>query len=122
MLSAVVGAAGTRPGQRAGADQSQKGVAGVSRPVLTAPNQGWAVDFASDVAASGRRLRIFSMVDCYTRECLALEVDPSLPSRPVTCNCQQERLVIRKSLCKNLHLMVWVLLQFFDANAGTGGL
>jgi hypothetical protein len=29
------------------------------RPVLTAPNQEWAVDFASDVAASGRRLRIF---------------------------------------------------------------
>ena len=25
-----------------------------SRPVLTAPNQEWAMDFASDVAASGR--------------------------------------------------------------------
>ena len=45
------------------------------RPVLPAPNQEWAVDFASDVAASGLRLRIFSVVDSYTRECLALEVD-----------------------------------------------
>jgi putative transposase len=54
------------------------------RPVLTAPNQEWAVDFASDIAASGRRLRIFSVVDSYTRECLALEVDTSLPSRRVT--------------------------------------
>jgi putative transposase len=54
------------------------------RPVLTAPNQEWAVDFASDVAASGQRLRIFSVVDSYTRECLALEVDTSLPSRRVT--------------------------------------
>jgi transposase InsO family protein len=54
------------------------------RPVLTAPNQEWAVDFASDVAASGRRLRIFSVVDSYTRECLALEVDTSLPSLRVT--------------------------------------
>jgi putative transposase len=54
------------------------------RPILTAPNQEWAVDFASDVAASGRRLRIFSVVDSYTRECLALEVDTSLPSRRVT--------------------------------------
>lgn len=54
------------------------------RPVLTAPNQEWAVDFASDVAASGRRLRILSVVDSYTRECLALEVDTSLPSRRVT--------------------------------------
>ena len=42
------------------------------------------IDFASDVAASGRRLRIFSVVDSYTRECLALEVDSSLPSRRVT--------------------------------------
>ena len=53
-------------------------------PILTAPNQEWAIDFASDVAASGRRLRIFSVVDCYTRECLTLEVDTSLPSRRVT--------------------------------------
>jgi len=54
------------------------------RPILTAANQEWAVDFISDVAASGRRLRIFSVVDSYTRECLALEVDTSLPSRRVT--------------------------------------
>ena len=54
------------------------------RPVLTAPNQEWAIDFASDVAAGGRRLRIFSVVDGYTRECLRLEVDTSMPSRRVT--------------------------------------
>jgi len=54
------------------------------RTILNAPNQEWAIDFASDVAASGRRLRIFSVVDSYTRECLALEVDTSLPSRRVT--------------------------------------
>lgn len=34
------------------------------RPMLTAPSQEWAIDFASDVTASGRRLRIFSVVDC----------------------------------------------------------
>jgi putative transposase len=54
------------------------------RPVLTAANQEWAIDFASDVAASGQRLRIFSVVDSYTRECLALEVDTSMPSRRIT--------------------------------------
>ncbi len=54
------------------------------RPLLTAPNQEWAIDFASDVTAGGRRLRIFSVVDCYTRECLTLEVDTSMPSRRVT--------------------------------------
>jgi putative transposase len=55
-----------------------------ARPVLTAANQEWAIDFASDVAASGQRLRIFSVVDSYTRECLALEVDTSMPSRRLT--------------------------------------
>lgn len=54
------------------------------RPLLTAANQEWAIDFASDVAASGQRLRIFSVVDSYTRECLALEVDTSMPSRRIT--------------------------------------
>jgi putative transposase len=54
------------------------------RPVLTGANQEWAIDFASDVAASGQRLRIFSVIDSYTRECLALEVDTSMPSRRIT--------------------------------------
>ena len=54
------------------------------QPVLSAPNQEWAIDFVSDLAASGQRLRIFSVVDSFTRECLALEVDTSLPSRRVT--------------------------------------
>ncbi len=51
---------------------------------ITAANQEWAIDFASDVAASGQRLRILTVVDSFTRECLALEVDTSLPSRRVT--------------------------------------
>jgi len=54
------------------------------RPVLTAPNQEWAIDFASDVTHAQQRMRIFSVVDAYTRECLALEVDTSFPSRRVT--------------------------------------
>jgi putative transposase len=53
-------------------------------PLLTEPNQEWAIDFASDVTASGRRLRVFSVVDAFTRECLALETDTSMPSRRVT--------------------------------------
>jgi putative transposase len=56
----------------------------VTRVPLSAPNQEWAVDFVSDVAAQGQRLRIFSVMDAFTRECLALEVDTSMPSRRVT--------------------------------------
>lgn len=53
-------------------------------PKLNAPNQEWAIDFASDVTASGQRLRVFSVVDCFTRECLALETDTCMPSTRVT--------------------------------------
>jgi putative transposase len=58
--------------------------AAVARPMITAPNQEWAIDFASDVTHGQQRLRIFSVVDACTRECLALEVDTSFPSRRLT--------------------------------------
>lgn len=54
------------------------------REQLSASNQQWAVDFIHDVTASGRKFRVFSVVDAYSRECLALEVDSSFPSRQVT--------------------------------------
>src|SRR5215472_11955745 len=52
--------------------------------VLSAPNQEWALDFVSDMAASGQRLRVLSVIDSFTRECLAREVDTSRPSGRVT--------------------------------------
>ena len=57
---------------------------GVSRPALEGPNKEWALDFVHDAAASGRKFRALSVVDPYTRECLALEVDTSMGSRRVT--------------------------------------
>ena len=54
------------------------------RPLLTAPGQEWSIDFASDVTAGGRRLRVFSVIDSFTKQSLALEVDTSFPSRRVT--------------------------------------
>lgn len=45
------------------------------RAAVTHANQEWALDFASDAAANGQRLRVLSVMDTYTRECLALEVD-----------------------------------------------
>jgi putative transposase len=43
------------------------------------PNQQWGVDFVSDTLAWGRRIRLFTVVDVFTREALAIEVDTSLP-------------------------------------------
>ena len=51
---------------------------------LTGPNQEWAMDFIVDGLATGRMVRILSVVDAYTRECLALEADFSLGSGRVT--------------------------------------
>ena len=51
---------------------------------LTGANQEWAMDFIVDGLATGRMVRILSVVDAYTRECLALEADTSLGSGRVT--------------------------------------
>jgi putative transposase len=58
----------------------------VGRPLVprTAANQEWALDFVHDAVACGRTIRVLSIVDAYTRECLALEVDTSFASRRVT--------------------------------------
>ena len=42
------------------------------------------MDFIVDGLGNGRMVRILSVVDAYTRECLALEADTSLGSRRVT--------------------------------------
>jgi len=52
--------------------------------VRTSANQEWALDFVHDAVECGRTTRVLSVVDAYTRECLALEVDTSFASRRVT--------------------------------------
>lgn len=47
------------------------------------PHQEWAMDFTSDTLADGRRFRTLNIVDTYTRQCLAIEVDTSLPGQRV---------------------------------------
>jgi len=58
----------------------------VGKPLVarTSANQEWALDFLHDAVACGRAIRVLSVVDAYTRECLALEVDTSFASRRVT--------------------------------------
>ena len=41
-------------------------------------NERWSLDFIHDSMYSGRRFRCLSVVDDYTRECLAIEVDTSI--------------------------------------------
>lgn len=46
-------------------------------------NECWAMDFMSDALSTGRRYRIFNVVDVRTRECLVCESDTSLPTARV---------------------------------------
>jgi putative transposase len=43
------------------------------------PNVRWSMDFMRDTLADGRSFRTFNVVDDASRECLAIEVDRSLP-------------------------------------------
>ncbi len=50
----------------------------IQMPPATAPNQVWAMDFIFDRLANGRRIKIFSLIDEFSKECLALEADTSI--------------------------------------------
>lgn len=42
------------------------------------PNMRWSCDFVHDRTESGKTVRIFNVIDDYSRECLAAEVDTSM--------------------------------------------
>ena len=47
--------------------------------VPAVPNAVWSVDFVHDTLYSGRRFRTLNVMDEGVRECLAIEIDTSLP-------------------------------------------
>jgi putative transposase len=56
----------------------------VPMPTPTKANQRWSMDFVSDqLGPTGRRFRCLNIVDDYSRECVAIEVDSSLPGERV---------------------------------------
>jgi len=46
-------------------------------------NEIWSMDFVADALFDGRKLRMLTVVDCYTRECLAIDVGQSLRGEDV---------------------------------------
>jgi putative transposase len=90
--------------------------AGQPLQTCTAANEEWGLDFVHDTVESGRRIRVLGVVDAYTRECLALEVDTSFASRRVTRVLEQiveERGVPQAIRCDNgpeltsRHFLAW---------------
>ena len=47
-------------------------------PAVCAPNERWSLDFVHDTLQNSRRLRALNVVDDFTREALAIEVDTSI--------------------------------------------
>ena len=53
---------------------------GTRKPMIVpeAVNQRWSLDFVSDAFTDGRKLRVFAVVDDYSRECHGLVADASI--------------------------------------------
>jgi putative transposase len=49
----------------------------------TGPNQVWAYDFVHDTCGNGQRFRALTVIDEWTRECLAIEVATSIDAARV---------------------------------------
>lgn len=49
----------------------------------TSANMCWSIDFMSDALMSGQRFRTFNVLDDFSREVLAVEVDTNLPAARV---------------------------------------
>ncbi len=65
-----------------------------------AANERWSLDFMHDTLASGRRLRVLMVIDDFTRECLAVEVERGFSSRRVISVL--ERIAFERGLPKIL--------------------
>ena len=53
------------------------------QPAASAPNEMWSMDFVSDALFDGRRLRALTVVDAFTREALAIDVDQGIRGEQV---------------------------------------
>jgi putative transposase len=66
--------------------RKRRKTAAIARVILPAPvkpNERWSMDFVTDSIVTGRRFRALVIVDDYSRECPAIEVDTSLGGRRV---------------------------------------
>jgi putative transposase len=80
----------------------QRLAAAVEMTTIGRANQRWAMDFVSDTLAHGRTFRVLTIIDEYTRECLAVEADTSLPGLRVIRVLQQ--LAETRGLPEEIHV------------------
>ena len=71
---------------------------------LTRPNEVWSLDFVADQLADGRRFRALTVLDVFTRECLAIQAGQSVRGAQVVEVLQQlwrSRGAPKKLFCDN---------------------
>ena len=55
----------------------------VQRPPATFLNQSWSMDFVTDSLFNGHRFRSLTIVDNFSRECMAIEIDQHIKGEDV---------------------------------------
>ena len=60
-----------------------------SRPNVTRANDCWTMDFVSDALFNGKRFRALTVMDKFTRECLAIYADQHIKGDQVVTLMQQ---------------------------------
>jgi putative transposase len=60
-----------------------KGLTSLIPTKATHPNHVWTLDFVHDTLSRGRKIRLLTVLDEFTRECLAIRVERSLKSTEV---------------------------------------
>lgn len=64
--------------------RKRRGLRGLARPCMASrPNEVWSCDFVHDRTEYGHRLKMLTVVDEYTRECLEIRVEKRMTSREV---------------------------------------
>jgi putative transposase len=66
----------------------------VPLPLPTTQGERWSMDFMADTLADGRAFRTLNIVDDFSRECLVIEVDRSLPGARVVRVLEHLRLAV----------------------------
>jgi putative transposase len=66
----------------------------VPLPAPSGRGERWSMDFMADTLADGRAFRTLNIVDDFSRECVAIEVDRSLPGARVVRVLEQLRLTV----------------------------
>ena len=78
----------------------KKGITTMIPEKAQSPNHVWTLDFVHDRLSNGRAIRLLSVVDEFTRQCLCLRVERSLKSRDV----QETLAVLFKDYGRPLYL------------------